>query len=261
MSDTDSLKRAASQFSTRTPPKFATMEEERTHLRARLVAVCRVFGKLGFAEGLLGHVTVRDPEHPELLWVNPVGVSFSRITPSDLLCVDHRGQVLIGTRPVNPVGLLLHSAIHEARPEVSAVCHAHTPHGKAWASLGRLLDPISQDACVLFEQQALIREPRIALTREDAARFADAFGPCKTAIHVGHGLFSTGRTVDEAAWWFVCMERACQVQLAAEAAGRPEIWPPEAARGLARTLGSPDFGWLSFQILSDELEKSHSDGI
>ena len=246
-------------FITRVPPTFDTVAEEREHRLQRLAGVCRIFGRFGFSEGLLGHITVRDPGDPELLWANPMGVSWRKIAVSDLVQVDHGGKILVGTRPVNPVGLLLHAAIHEARPEVVAVCHAHSQYGKAWASLGRLLDPITQDACALFEQQALIREPRVAFDPATAAAFASAFGTNRVAIQAGHGLFSTGETVDEAAWWFICLERACHVQLMAEAAGTPELWPAEAARGLARGTGSPGFGWLSFQTLWDELANTDPD--
>ena len=74
-----------------------------------------------------------------------------------------------------------------------------------------------------------------------------------------HGLFTTGGTVDEAAWRFISMDRACQVQLLIEAAGTPELWPAEMARGLKQALGSPTFCWLSFQTLWDELLEEGSD--
>lgn len=259
MAESTKLSDAASKFSTRKAPVFSTAAEERRHRLERLTGVCRIFGRFGFSEGLLGHITVRDPEDPDLLWVNPVGVSFRQIKVSDLIQVNHHGDVLVGKRPVNPVGLLLHSAIHEARPEIVAVCHAHSLYGKAWSSLGRLLDPITQDACVLFGHQVLIREPRVSLNRDDAKRFATAFGPHRLAIQVGHGLFSTGLTVDEAAWWFICMERACQVQFLAESVGELEKWPEPPARALANSLGSPEFGWLSFQTLWDEIIVSDVD--
>jgi ribulose-5-phosphate 4-epimerase/fuculose-1-phosphate aldolase len=246
-------------FNTREPPTFADVADERRHRLERLAGVCRVFGRLGFAEGLLGHVTVRDPEHADRLWLNPLGVSFRKIRVSDLVQVNHHGEILVGHRPVNRVGLLLHSGVHVARPEVVAVCHAHSLYGKTWSSLGRLLDPISQDACVLFEQQALIREPRVAQNPEQAQAFAAALGSKRLGIQVGHGLFSTGHTVDEAAWWFICMERAAQCQLLAEAAGKPEVWSAEEARGVAAALGSPGFGWLSFQTLWDEVVDSDPD--
>jgi len=248
-----------SGFVTREQPVFADVADERRHRLERLAGVCRVFGRLGFAEGLLGHVTVRDPAHPDLLWVNPVGVSFRRIKVSDLIQVNHVGETLVGRRPVNPVGLRLHAAVHEARPDLMAVCHAHSLHGKAWSSLGRVLDPITQDSCVFFEQQAVIRDPRVALGPAEGQEFARAFGQSRVAIQVGHGLFTTGQTVDEAAWWFIAMEQACHVQLMAEAAGTPERWPDDIARALVTSIGSPTFGWLSFQTLWDEIVDTDPD--
>ena len=75
----------------------------------------------------------------------------------------------------------------------------------------------------------------------------------KVGIQVGHGIFTTGATIDEAAWWFVSLDKACHVQLLAEAAGEHERWPDEAAAGMRAGLGSPMFGWLSFQTLWDEI--------
>lgn len=164
-----------------------------------------------------------------------------------------------GSGIVNPVGLLLHTALHKARPDVAAVCHAHALHGSAWSSLERLLDPITQDACTFFEQQALIKEHRIVRAADDAAKFAAAFGDKRVAIHGGHGIFTTGKTIDEAAWWFVLLNRCCEAQLLAEAAGTPRQWPTEAARSIASTLGSSSFGWLSFQTLWDEIIASDPD--
>lgn len=250
---------AASGFATRTPPVFDSVEDERLHVRQRLAATCRLFGRAGFSEGLLGHVTVRDPEHHDRLWANPLGISFNRIRTSDLVQVDHAGTLLVGDRPVNPVGVLLHAAVHRARPDISAVCHAHSTYGSAWSAFGRPVDPITQDSSVFYDDQAIIRDPRVAMDAEQADIFAAAFGDKKVGIQVGHGLFSTGRTVDEAAWWFISLDKACHIQLLTQAAGTPELWPAAAATGIRNGLGSSEFGWLSFQTLWDEIVESDPD--
>ncbi|MDM0051958.1 class II aldolase/adducin family protein [Variovorax sp. J22R115] len=246
-------------FASRVPPRFDNKPAERTYLLQRLAAACRIFGRRGFSEGLLGHITMRDPELPDHFWVNPVGVAMNRVKVSDLVQVNHQGQVVGGSGMVNPVGLLLHTAIHRARPEVGAVCHAHALHASTWSSFERLLDPITQDACIFFENQALIREPRVVRDAEAAARFAAGFGDKRVAIHGGHGIFTTGQSIDEAAWWFVLMNRCCESQLLAEAAGKPTHWQTEDARWLASVLGSPTFGWLSFQTLWDDIIASDPD--
>ncbi|MEZ5559734.1 MAG: class II aldolase/adducin family protein [Pseudomonadales bacterium] len=250
---------AGSGFRIRTPPAFKRIEDERQHRIERLAGACRLFGRLGFSEGLLGHLTARDPEHPDRFWANPLGISFNRIRVSDIVQVDHGGQLLYGDTPVNPVGVLLHAAVHRARPEVVAVCHAHSTYGSAWSTFARPVDPITQDTAVFFEDQAIITEPRIAQDAPAADRFAAAFEDKRTAIQAGHGLFATGLSVDEAAWRFICLDKACHVQLLASAAGEPKRWPEEMARGLKQALGSPEFAWLSFQTLWDELLAEGSD--
>src|SRR5690606_2328718 len=128
-------------------PKFDSVQAERWHRRQRLAAVCRVFAKFGYEYGFAGHVTVRDPEHPDLFWTNPFAMDFGRVRASDIQLVDRAGTVLEGRWAVNRAGFVLHSAIHEANPDIIASCHAHTTHGMAWAALGRPLDPITQTAC------------------------------------------------------------------------------------------------------------------
>lgn len=246
-------------FVVQTRPTFESKSAERIHTLERLAGTCRIFGRQGFSEGLLGHATVRDPEYPELLWVNPLGVAMGQVKVSHLIQVDHSGEIVRGRGVVNPVGLRLHAAIHEARPDVAAVCHAHSLHGSTWSSLERLLDPITQDACMFFEKQALIVEPRVALDAQSATQFAAAFGDKRVAIQSGHGIFTTGQTIDEAAWWFVHMNRCCESQLLAEAAGKPKLWPAERARAIANGLASPLFGWQSFQTLWDEIIESDPD--
>ena len=250
---------ATKGFITRTPPVFDNLDDERQHRIERLAGACRIFGKAGFSQSLLGHITVRDPENPEHFWANPIGVSFNRMRVSDIVLVDHLGQLIKGTKPVNPVGVLLHSAIHRAYPEITAVCHAHSVFGSAWSAFSRPIDPVTQDTAIFFEDQAIMREPRVAMDPAAADQFAAGLQDKRTGIQPGHGLFTTGATLDEAAWRFISMDRACQVQLLVEAAGTPELWPVEMARGLKQSLGSAAFCWLSFQTLWDELIDDGSD--
>jgi ribulose-5-phosphate 4-epimerase/fuculose-1-phosphate aldolase len=152
------------------PPVFATAAEERQHRRQRLAAAFRMFSKAGFDEGVAGHITVRDPERTECLWVNPFGMHFSQIRASDLILVDPDGRVVDGDRPVNPAAHAIHSQVHRARPDVLAVAHTHSLYGKAWSTLGRLLDPITQDACAFYEDRASCRTtPAWSTTSRKAA--------------------------------------------------------------------------------------------
>jgi ribulose-5-phosphate 4-epimerase/fuculose-1-phosphate aldolase len=243
------------------PPKFESAEEERLHRKQRLAAALRVFGRLGFGEGVAGHITARDPELTDHFWVNPFGLSFRRIRVSDLLLVGPDGTVVEGVRPVNRAAFVIHAAIHEARPEVVSAAHAHSVYGKAWSALGRPLDPITQDACMFYDDHAVVADGggRVVFDHEAAKVLAAGLGDHKAAIHQNHGHFTVGHTVDEAAWWFVTMERSCQAQLLAEAAGTPKLIDPESATYTRDQTGFPLAGWFSFQPLWQDIVHSDPD--
>ncbi len=77
-------------------PEFETHAEQRNHLKERLVAACRAFALQGYDYGFAGHLTVRDPEFPELYWTNPMCVHFSQVKVSNLILADHNGKIVEG---------------------------------------------------------------------------------------------------------------------------------------------------------------------
>ena len=236
------------------PAPLDSPDAEREFRLDRLVTAFRVFSALGFTHAGAGHVTVRDPETPDLFWVNCLGVSFSRITRHDLLLVDGDGRVVRGDGLLSRPAFAIHSAIHRARPDVVAAAHAHAIHGTTFASLGRPLDPITQDACAFYGDHVVFDEyDGVVLDPSYGERLGRAFGEGKAMIHQNHGLITVGTTVDEAAWWLVAMERSCRIQLLAEAAGTPTTIPPAVARETGKVSGSHYMGWLAYQLLLEEL--------
>jgi ribulose-5-phosphate 4-epimerase/fuculose-1-phosphate aldolase len=250
-------------------PKFDTVEEERLHRKQRLAAAFRLFGKFGFDEGLAGHITARDPERLDHFWVNPfgkwssgrfIGMNFSHIRVSDLILVNDKGEVVEGDYGVNTAAFVIHSQVHAARPDVIAAAHAHSIYGKSWSSLGRLLDPITQDVCAFHEDHALFDDyTGVVLDLEEGKRLAHALGDKKAVILRNHGLLTVGHSVDEAAWWFITMERSCQAQLLASAAGDPVLIDPEMAKLTASQVGSHVSGYLSFQPLYEKIVREQPD--
>src|ERR1700704_5649278 len=173
------------------PPKFPTNAEERLHCKRMLAAAFRLFSRFGFDEGVAGHITARDPERLDHFWVNPFGMHFGQIRASDLILVNHRGDVVEGKYPVNGAAFAIHSQVHVARPEVVAAAHAHSMYGKAWASLGRLLDPITQDACAFYEDHGLFDDyTGVVYETAEGDRIAQALGTGKAVILRNHGLLT-----------------------------------------------------------------------
>ncbi|HZX56797.1 MAG TPA: class II aldolase/adducin family protein [Ilumatobacteraceae bacterium] len=237
------------------PPEFASVEDERLHRKQKLAGALRIFGRCGFGEGVAGHITVRDPEFPDHFWVNPFAMSFRHVKVSDLLLVNHSGDVVYGKRPVNRAAFVIHSAIHQARPDVIAAAHSHSVHGKAFASLGIPLDPITQDSCIFYGDHRVVTEQggAVVLDLEAGKELAAAFPTGKAAIHQNHGLFTVGKTVDEACFWFLTMERSCQAQLLAMAAGTPKKIDDTMAKYTFKQTGFPEAGWLCFQPMWQEI--------
>ena len=241
--------------SDRTPhafPTFENLEDERRHRKRRLAAAFRLFGRFGFDEGVAGHITARDPELLDHFWVNPLGMSFKHVRVKDLILVNDHGEVVDGTWPLNAAAFAIHSQVHAARPDVVAAAHSHSIYGKSWSTLRRPLDPLTQDSCAFYGDHVVFDDfTGVVLDLEEGKRIAHALGDHKAAILSNHGLLTVGHSVDEAAWWFITMERTCQAQLLAEAAGTPVLIDREQAGKTAKQVGGHFAGWFSFQPLYD----------
>ncbi|GGI09381.1 class II aldolase/adducin family protein [Egicoccus halophilus] len=242
------------------PERRSSVEEEREHRKRQLAIAFRMFARHGFDEGVAGHLTARDPEFPERFWVNPFAVHFSRIRVSDLLLIDEHGHVVHGGRRTNKAAFAIHSAIHAARPDVVAIAHAHSLHGRAWAALDRTLDPIVQEACAFYDDHILFDEYEgLVLEVQEGRRIAERLGTARAAILRHHGLLTVGGSVEEAAWWFIAMDRSCQLQLLAEAAGRPRVMTDGEARTAARQFGNANMARHNFRSFAEAIVAQEPD--
>ena len=241
-------------------PTFESPDEERQYLKQRLAAGFRLFGRFRFDEGVAGHITARDPERPDHFWVNPFGLSFKQIRASDLILVNHTGTIVEGDWPLNQAAFAIHSRIHAARPDVVAAAHSHSVYGKAFSSLGVLLDPLTQDSCAFYDDHVLFDDfTGVVLDVAEGDRIAAALGQKKAAILRNHGLLTAGASVDSAVWWFITMERTCQAQLLAMSAGKPVPIDDEAARRTASQVGSELAGQFSFAPLYEWIVEQEPD--
>ncbi len=244
-------------------PRFATVAEERQHRKERLAAACRAFAVHGLDYGFAGHLTVRDPEHPELYWTNPMAVHFSQVKVSSLICADHAGKVVAGRYALNRAGFVLHAAVHEMHRDIVAMCHAHTVYGVAYAAFGRPIPPVTQDAAVFFEDHVVIADEggKVAVEEDAGHKVAAAFKGVKAAIHQNHGLLTCSRhSIDAAAFWFIALERLCQQQLMIDASGAaPKPVPADKARYSREHVGNEFIGWLHFQPVFDQIAKTQPD--
>ncbi|KAI0673015.1 arad-like aldolase/epimerase [Trametes maxima] len=258
--------RSASVGTRPMPPTFASPEDEREYLKFRLAQAFRIFGKLGYDQGVAGHITVRDTVRPDCFWVNPFGKHFSLVQPSDLLLVDHLGKVQIEESGpntlLNKAAFMIHSAVHAARPDVNCAAHSHSIYGRAFATLGKELDIITQDACAFYNDHAVYAQyGGIVGDEQEGARIAETLGSKKAAILQNHGLLVATECIEATVHFYISLEKSCQVQLAADAAvagtGHKTIKiSPEDAANVHSIIGNMYGGWFSgqtqFQLLEAE---------
>ncbi|KAK5700377.1 hypothetical protein LTR17_022985 [Elasticomyces elasticus] len=237
-------------------PIHPTFAGHRQWMLEHMAIAFRVFARKGYTEGMSGHISVRDPEFPHTFWTNPLGRHFGLLKSSDMILVNYEGEAIGGnmSRPANAAGFLIHSAVHKARPDVTAACHTHSPAGKAWSAFARPLEMLNQDVTYFYgSAQSVYHEfGGVVFTVEEGERLAAALGPeGKGMILRNHGLITVGSTVDEAAYLYTLMERSCEVQLLIEAAaanGVEKVYVPEESAKYTFEMGSdPEALYWEFQ--------------
>ncbi len=223
----------------------ADLDVERLARQRELALSYRLFGCFRWGDLGDGHITARDPARTDCFWVLRSGCSFHEATVDDLVLVDPSGAVIEGDGPYNTTAHRIHWPIHEARPDVVAAAHTHTQWGTPFSAERRLLEPITQEACLFFRDHSLFDDEEVqVMSLDGGVRIAAALGDHRAVVLANHGLLTTGPGVAEATAAFVTMERVCEAAMKATAA-RP-ISPESALRakeGLRVPVGFREGFW------------------
>ena len=189
-------------------------------LRVNLAACYRLVAHFGWDDLVFTHISVRLPGEGHGFLINPYGMLFDEITASSLIKVDERGEKIEPSPyPVNPAGFVIHSAIHAARHDVSCVLHVHTPQGVAVSAQKNGLLPISQQATVALASLGYHDYEGIALRDDEKPRLVTDLGEHASLILRNHGLLTVGTTIADAFLAMYNLQRACEVQVLAQAGG------------------------------------------
>lgn len=234
--------------------------ESNDQLRLDIACACRILANEGLDDGLAGHISARIPGTEEF-WVTPWGLYFDEITPSDIVRIHATGKVLEGLHPVN-FAVVIHLAIHEARPDAGAIVHTHPPYTTAFSTLGREIEPFDQTASFIFEDQAIYPEFTGSIYTLDAARpVAAALGSKRIAILKNHGLITVGPNVMTALGDTLITERSARVQIMATQAGAraADTIPAHIARETKQTNVRPSIYEDIWHALVRRLHKSDPD--
>jgi ribulose-5-phosphate 4-epimerase/fuculose-1-phosphate aldolase len=216
-----------------------TMEEKEWRVRQELAHCYHLAAKFGWTDLIYTHISARIPEQEGVLLLNPFGVLFEHVTPQNLVKVDFSGKILDQPEAqINLAGYVVHSAVHQARPDVTCVLHTHTVSGIALSSLECGLLPISQHACRFYNRIGYHQYNGILFEQEAQPRLVRDLAHHRALILRNHGLLTAGRTVAEAFVLMHYLERAAQAQLQAMATQQKLIIPPpEVCEKTARQFG------------------------
>lgn len=241
------------------------MNDAERQVRIDLAACYRLIAAHGWDDSVFTHISARVPESEHFL-INPFGVLFEEITASSLVKVDAAGNVLDreGVR-INPAGFVIHSAVHSFRPEAGCVIHIHTVPGVAVSAQKEGLLPISQDALRFDGSIAYHEYEGFAFEPKERESLRRDLGDHPVMILRNHGTLALGKNVGEAFIRIYWLERACAIQIAAQAGGSPLVVPPDDVRRRAReradfitTRAAPE-AWAAMLRKLDRKDPSYRD--
>ena len=191
-----------------------TTDELRAARKREVALGYRIFGALGWGDLGDGHISARDPERTDCFWLLRGDVAFVDARVEDLVLLGPDGTIVEGDGGTNRPAFFIHWPILAARAELVSVAHTHTPFGTPFSAEARLLEPITQEACVFFEDHALFDDEEVQVqSLACGARIADALGRNRGAVLRNHGLLTVGATVKQAVTWFVMMERVAEAHM------------------------------------------------
>ena len=204
------------------------VSDEEWQLRVDLAACYRLIAMYGWDDLVFTHVSARVPGPEEHFLINAYGLLFEEMTASSLVKVDLNGdKVLDSPHMVNPAGFVIHSAVHEARPDVGCVLHTHTKAGVAVSTQKDGLQPISQTSLFPYSSLAYHDYEGVALNDDEKPRLVADLGDRNALMLRNHGLLTTGATIADAFLMMYVFETACQIQVMAQSSGSELIQVPQ----------------------------------
>lgn len=202
--------------------KPTSMPEIEWQSRCELAALYRLTAYYRMTDLIDTHITLRVPGPERHFLINRYGVAFEKMRASDLVLIDLDGKVVESSYNggrVNTAGFIIHSAIHDARPDLHCIIHTHTVAGMAVAAQRDGLLPLTQHALKFYGNLAYHTYEGIALSLEERERLVADLGLHKAMVLRNHGLLASGGSVAAAFHEIYFLERACQAQIQAMSAG------------------------------------------
>ncbi len=203
--------------------------------RAALTRCAWILADEGHESGLAGQLTARGAD-PGSFWTLPLGLAFDEAEEASWLLIDdamnvRAGEGSFGIREPNPA-TRFHLWVYRARPDVAAIVHTHPPAASALAAAAQPLVVAHMDATPLFDDIAFLPTwPGLPTADREGELIAAALADKHALLLAHHGLLAAGRSVQEASFLAVFIERMARLQIdAAKIGGVKPIDAGEARR-------------------------------
>jgi ribulose-5-phosphate 4-epimerase/fuculose-1-phosphate aldolase len=228
MTQTAKAKGLLMERAPRSGGRVIALTDAERRARMQLAACYRVFDLLGWTESIFNHITLRVPGAETVFLINPFGLHYREVTASNLVAVDIDGcPIRPSDYPINLAGFVTHSAIHGNIPAAHCVMHTHTTTGSAVACLASGLSHDTFYGAQLHDRVAYHDFEGVTVNAEERQRMVASIGARRVVILRNHGLLTWGETLEEAFMWLWLLQRACDIQLMASAAGSLRALAPD----------------------------------
>ena len=247
--------------------------DEEWRLRRELAACYRLIAHFRMTDLIFTHISIRVPGPETHFLITPYGLLFDEITASNLVKIDIEGKAVEPSpHSVNPAGFVIHSAIHAARADAHCVLHTHTKAGCAIAAQKDGLLPVNQMSLEFYGKVAYHDYEGIALDLAERERLVRDLGDKPVIILRNHGLLTVGHSAQQAFLRMYYLEKACEIQLTAQAGGATLVFPPkETCEHAERQFNAPsvasettlsdtdgyDLAWSALLRLLDRIDPTY----
>lgn len=243
------------------------VSEQEWQVRVDLAAAYRLVAHYGWDDLIFTHLSARVPGPEHHFLINPYGMMFEEITASSLVKINLQGEIVMPSPYfINPAGFTIHSAVHAAREDARCVIHLHTDYGIAVSAQKDGLRPVSQQSLFALASLSYHEYEGLALNEDEKSRLVADLGNKTNLILRNHGLLTVGKTAAEAFLSMYILERACRIQILAQAGGGTLVPVAEPVmENVAAQLGAVTVGqgaqltWPGLLRKLDRMDSSFRD--
>ena len=188
------------------------MDEELQN-RTNLAACYHLADYFNFSDIIWNHITAKTSSKKNTFLINKFGLRYDEITASNLLEIDHTGNIINGDGEINYTGFIIHAAVHKKREDINCVMHTHSSAGLAISCLEEGLKPLIQDAAIFHNRVSYHDWEGMSTNSNECERLENNLGSNNVMILRNHGLLTCGKSISEAFMLMYYLDRACKNQI------------------------------------------------